>query len=67
MGIGIGIGIALSLKKLVPHRHHFRRSWGCCSTMVLGIDNGTYVLPFVNGTTSKRQSADGISRGRNQH
>ncbi|HOC81074.1 MAG TPA: PTS sugar transporter subunit IIC, partial [Bacilli bacterium] len=52
MGIGIGIGIALSLKNLSPIAIISAGVAGAVSTMVLGIDNGTYVLPFVNGTTS---------------
>ncbi len=52
MGIGIGIGIALSLKNLSPIAIISAGVAGAVSTMVLGIDNGTYVLPLINGITS---------------
>ena len=52
MGIGIGIGIALSLKNLSPIAIISVGVAGAVSTMVLGINNGTYVLPFINGTST---------------
>jgi len=52
MGIGIGIGIALSLKNLSPIAIISAGVAGAVSTMVLGIDNGAYVLPFINGTST---------------
>lgn len=52
MGIGIGIGIALSLKNLSPIAIISSGVAGAVSTMVLATSNGSYVLPYINGTLS---------------
>lgn len=52
MGVGIGIGIALSLKTLSPIAIISAGVAGAVSTMVLGFNNGSYVLPFINGTVT---------------
>ncbi|MFA5421496.1 MAG: PTS sugar transporter subunit IIC [Bacilli bacterium] len=49
MGIGIGIGIALSLKNLSPIAIISCGVAGAISTMVLGMNGGAYVTPYIDG------------------